>query len=212
MKSLTSLACLLLIALVAACGDTSHQGHPLAIGAALPAGASSPLEELTEIVGAEEVELSGRDVFGIGATVFYTWTVPCPCVQQVEARLQKVIGAFPPESGIAWIAVDGEPTDTVEQIREKHLRLGGRYRMVRDPEQRLCRLLGLDRAVQVAVFDAERRLRYRGPIDDRYVEGRAEFLHAALEAIRTGAPPTPAEREPAYGCTFEDPARCIDGS
>lgn len=183
-----------------ACGpDTAPEG-PLTIGGVLDASMQRPA------LAAPERPLAIRDLLGARATVFYAWSVPCPCVDAAEPRIQALMGGS--GEGVAWIAVDGEPLDTAEQVRAKSLRLGSPYRILLDPDQGLCRLLGFDSAMQVAVLDAEHRLVYRGALDGDYVEGRGEYLAEALEAVLNGREPPTPERPRTYGCFFGDPGSC----
>ncbi len=161
--------------------------------------------------------------YGEKATVFYTWSVPCPCVEHLEPRMRSVFSRFGKDQGVAWIAVDGEPLDRPETYviapgtKDEEERLGimtkmGRiyafYKMLLDPEQQLCRRLGFSDACQVAVLDGEGRLRYRGSIDHDYYKGKGEYLEAALRSVLAGRPVEPAERPWVYGCGFSDPESC----
>ena len=94
-------------------------------------------------------------------------------------------------------------------LREKRDLLKPFYPVLRDPEQWICRRLGLTHAGQVAVLDGEGRLVYRGAIDAHWEQGRAEFLASALEAVLAGRRPDPAEEERRYGCEFSLPASCL---
>jgi len=161
--------------------------------------------------------------YGEKATVIYTWSVPCPCIQHLEPRMRAIFSRFGNDKGIAWIAVDGEPLDRPETYviapgkKDEEERLGimvkmGRiyafYKMLLDPEQRLCRRLGFSDACQVAVLDGEGRLRYRGAIDADYYKGKAEHLESALKAVLAGEPVATPETPWVYGCGFSDPASC----
>lgn len=159
--------------------------------------------------------------YGEKATVIYTWSVPCPCVQHLEPRMRAVYSRFGKD--VAWIAVDGEPLDRPETyviapgtkdeeerqgIIAKMGRIYAFYKMLLDPEQRLCRRLGFSDACQVAVLDGEGRLRYRGAIDHDYYKGKGEYLEAALRSVVAGRPVETAETPWVYGCGFSDPASC----
>ncbi len=161
--------------------------------------------------------------YGEKATVIYTWSVPCPCVEHLEPRMYSVFAKFGAEQGVAWIAVDGEPLDRPESyviapgtkdeeerdgILAKMGRVHAFYKMLLDPEQQLCRRLGFSDACQVAVLDGEGRLRYRGSIDHDYYKGKAEYLEAALRAVVAGVPVEKPETTWVYGCGFSDPESC----
>jgi hypothetical protein len=150
-------------------------------------------------------------LFGERATVLYSWSVPCPCIQHVEPRLQALGARLDGEqAGVAWVAIDGEPEDAPEAVRAKMAAIEAFYPILRDPQQRLCRRLGLLQACQVAVLDGEGRLVYRGSVDGDYDDGQAEHLQEALAAVVAGRAPPVAERGHVYGCAFADPASCAE--
>lgn len=177
-----------------------------------PPASSVPLDvgdELRTALTLELVEggvLAVQDLVGGRPTVFYAWSVPCPCVANAEMRVQALIEAY--GERVRWIAVAGEPLDIVEGLREQKLRFGSPYAVLRDPEQQLCRLLRLDSAALTAVLDNDGVLVYRGPLDTDFVHGKGEFLKQALDALLAGEPVKPAERPRTYGCFFSDPASC----
>lgn len=155
------------------------------------------------------------DYLGERFTVFYTWSLKCPCVEELEPRLKSLYAKFNERTaGVAWVAIDGEPDDDTSMIIKVMGKLHSFYAMLRDPTQQVVRHLGLDRAVQVALVDHQGHLLYRGPIDDAYdlQDVTRSYLGEALEtALRGGAMPVPP-LEPAYGCLFGDPASCDEAA
>lgn len=150
-------------------------------------------------------------LFGRRATVLYTWSVPCPCIDVLEPRLAKVHARYNRrDQGVAWVALAGEPEDTPPMVRRKMEAIGAFYPLLLDSEQQVCRRLGFRHAAQVAVLDGEGRLVYRGAVDDRYDGGEAEFLEEALAAVVAGRPVPVAERAWAYGCEFNVPESCLE--
>jgi hypothetical protein len=147
--------------------------------------------------------------YGERATVLYTWSVPCPCIEDVEPRLRRLHERYNRErNGVRWVALAGEPDDTREEIQAKRDRMGAFYPLLHDPEQLVCRRLGLVHAGQVAVLDGAGRLVYRGSVDGDYAEGQAEYLEEALAALLAGTPVAVPERARAYGCAFSIPLSC----
>lgn len=148
-------------------------------------------------------------LLGPTATVLYTWSVPCPCIDALEPRLRALHERYGPgQRGVHWIALAGEPEDTRASVQAKAARLRAFYDVLLDPEQRICRRLGLIHAAQVAVLDGEGRLVYRGAVDAEYESGQAEFLAEALAAVVAGKPVPVAERAYTYGCEFNVPESC----
>jgi len=145
--------------------------------------------------------------YGRAATVLYSWSVPCPCILDMEPRLRAVAARFEGHD-VRWMALAGEPADTLQALREKAAGMQPFYPVLRDPDQRVLRRLAITHAGQVAVLDGDGRLVYRGAADDHWEEGQAEHLQAVLEAVVAGRP-VPFETQPRrYGCAFSIPASC----
>lgn len=145
------------------------------------------------------------ELAGERATVLMAWSVACPCIEAVEARVRRLLERFSKERGVAWIGIGGEPADTREQVREKLLRLGSPYPLLLDSDRSVCRRLGLTTATQVAILDAQGRLVYRGALDDSLAVGEGEHVVSVLDALLAGRAPEIAERPMPYGCEFDDP-------
>ncbi len=192
----------LLVALLMACGKAPSvlAPHPLALGEQLTSAPHLADARRTE----STVDVLAR--LGTRATVLIGWSVPCPCTQKVEARVRRLLAHYGQD--VRWIALDGEPLDTRAQVMGRIRRMGSTYDILLDPEQRLCALLGIERSSQAVVLDARGRLVYRGGLDDDFPSGEGEFLRSILDVLMTGSAPSPTEREPDYGCRFNDPTTC----
>jgi hypothetical protein len=77
-------------------------------------------------------------------------------------------------------------------IAARALEAGVDFALLKDPEGAAARALGVERTPEVVVIDAQRRLRYRGRIDDRHRLGgereapTREDLREALEDVLAG--------------------------
>jgi hypothetical protein len=147
--------------------------------------------------------------YGRTATVLYSWSAACPCILDLEPRLRALAARFGKQQGVAWIALAGEPEEGLVELRAKRDAMQAFYPVLRDPEQEICRRLGLLHAGQVAVLDRDGRLVYRGAVDDHWRTGKAEHLEAALVAVTSGKPPAVAEVPRRYGCAFSVPLSCL---
>lgn len=180
---------------------------------ALNLGEALDPDQVITLIGRPPLQDTLGAFLGEKATVFMTWSIKCPCVEHVEHRLRHVFAKYPPGNGVAWIAVNGEPAETNEQTMEHMRHLKSFYKMVLDPRQLVTDRFGLHKATQVAVFDGEHKLVYRGPIDDDYDNGDAGFLSEVLEGVtgaqaEGGSPFEYLERPGTYGCPFDDPESC----
>jgi hypothetical protein len=175
----------------------------LAIGGAVPA------DLVLGSVDGERHRLG--DLFGPKATVLYSWSTTCPCIPWCEDELTDIAGRYDAAKGVTWVAIDGEPTDTVEGIHVRMKEVGAFYDVLLDPTQALSRRMGFDRAAIVAVLDAEGRLRFRGNPSDRLKDPKRWFLNEVLADVVAGKEPSITHAEPTYGCEFSPPPRAGRG-
>jgi hypothetical protein len=146
-----------------------------------------------------------RSIYEIGAgkkaTVLYFWSVECPCVDALEARMKQVIERYEP-LGVTFIAIASHPSETRDQVFEKMEKIHATaYRMLLDPTQAVLKRAGCETATEIVVLDAEHRLRFRGAMDDDLIRPKQAYLAPALDAVLEGRAPSPAQTKP-YGCPF----------
>jgi len=117
----------------------------------------------------------------------------CPFVIGSEDRILKLHDEFHPK-GVSWIGInsneqENHPGDDFEHMKLRAREKGIRYPYVRDESQDVARAHGALRTPHFYVFDAERRLRYTGRLDDNPRTPGQETTHElrdALEAILAG--------------------------
>ena len=123
----------------------------------------------------------------------------CPYVIGSEDRMNVLYADYAPR-GVAMIAVnsnetDNHPTDSFEHMAERAKDKGFRFPYVRDESQQVALAYGALRTPHFYVFDADRKLRYTGRMDDNpHHEGQATTheLRDALDALLAGdEPPLP---------------------
>jgi peroxiredoxin len=178
---------------------------------------ASPTLEVGEAVP-PDVVLTGLDgtphrlgdLFGERATVLYAWSTTCPCIPWCEDELRAIAARHGPEQGFRWVAIAGEPTDTVEGIRETTEKLGSFYDVLLDPSHRLSAPMGFDRAAVVAVLDRDGYIRFRGNPSDRLKDPTRWFLNEVLDDVAAGRAPRLDHTELTYGCEFSAPVVCED--
>ncbi|MGE0192227.1 MAG: redoxin family protein [Planctomycetota bacterium] len=191
---------------------------PLGIDRVEPLALGERLDGRAELLGLDDEGNRYRidRYFGERFTVIYTWSLKCPCVEEIEPRMKALYARFNERTnGVGWLALDGEPDDPPKIIVKVMAKIGAFYPVLRDPRQEVTQRLGLDRAVQVAIIDHEGRLRWRGPVDDSYYdeEVKHQYLAEALEVLVSGQGTLPVPpAEPAYGCLFADPASCEEAA
>lgn len=162
------------------------------------------------------VDLDGRPVLvpepGAKATVVVFAETDCPISNRYAPELRRLYDAFAPK-GVAFVTVYPNPTDTADVIRKHLAAYALPLRAVRDTTGTLVARTGATITPEVAVFDAQGRLVYRGRIDDRYVSIGVERaaptrrdLEEVLTAAAAGRSLTPRTTE-AVGCFIADMTR-----
>jgi hypothetical protein len=194
----------------------------LAVLVACSAPAPQPVTGGSQSVGApvvpqvtdfEFTDIDGRtswlsDLRGSKATVVVMRDAGCPVSSIYGPRLGRMDEEFTPR-GVTFLYLNTNSSNTLEEIRTEEIaKYGFKGRYIHDPKGRIGSLLDARSTGEVFVFDASRRLRYRGPTDDQYgvdyrrAQPRQELLRAALESVLAGRPVERAEL-PAEGCVLE---------
>jgi peroxiredoxin/mono/diheme cytochrome c family protein len=183
---------------------------PLAIGLLLAAAASPrpvPDFELHDIEGAGR-RLSA--VAGQRATVVVFLGVDCPMANLYAPRLNELAARFP-TGAVAVLAIDPNRGDDLPALaafaREHHLT----FPLLRDPDARVAASFGAARSPQAFLLDAERRVRYRGRIDDQYnpvgknrgAPTREDLVEALREVLAGRAVSVPVTE--CTGCLLSKP-------
>jgi hypothetical protein len=108
-------------------------------------------------------------------------------------RLVKLAEAYR-DRGVKFLAINANAHDTVDQVAAHARRHGLPFPTLKDIDNKLADRVRVDRVGEVLVLDAERRLRYRGALDDQYARGAFKdqptraYLAEALEAVLAGEP------------------------
>lgn len=175
----------------------------LALG--LPAQAVEDLSFLD--VRAQRRRLS--DLGPADAVVLFFVSRDCPMVGRVLPKVGRLAEEYGPR-GVRFLGVAVGRGDTVRDLGRLAIEYAQPYAFGLDEDGRFLRALGVERTTTAVVLDAERRVRYRGRVDDqvRYAHVKAgparEDLRLALEAVLAGGevevPETPVE-----GCKVASP-------
>ncbi|MSQ93829.1 MAG: redoxin domain-containing protein [Gemmataceae bacterium] len=124
----------------------------------------------------------------------------CPLVKRYLPSLQAMEKEFRGK-GVQFVAVNSAEEDSIVTMATQAVQHEMEFPFVKDFGGSCARALGVRRTPEVVVLDAERRLRYRGRIDDQYRLGgvRKEVtshdLLNALEAVLAGRKVEKSETE-----------------
>lgn len=127
----------------------------------------------------------------IEATVLLFVMTDCPISNRYAPEVRRLYEEFAGTVRFWLVYVDAERP--VDELREHHSSFGYPFGALRDVDRALVALAGASVTPEVAVFDPDRRLIYRGRIDDRYVSfgvarraPRTRDLHDRLSRIAAG--------------------------
>jgi peroxiredoxin len=133
----------------------------------------------------------------------------CPYVQAVEDRLIR-LARDAGSRGAAFVGVCSNdastyPDDAFDKLAERWRRKGYGFPYLHDEDQQVARAFGAVCTPDIFVYDADRRLAYRGRIDDSWKDEskvtRRE-LADAVDALLAGRRPAPEQR-PSMGCSIK---------
>ena len=117
----------------------------------------------------------------------------CPYVVGSEDRMNALYADYAPK-GVAMVAInsnetENHPTDSFEHMVQEAKKKGFEFAYVRDDSQDVAKAYGGLRTPHFYVFDADRKLRYTGRMDDNPRDSGKETtreLRDALDAVLAG--------------------------
>jgi peroxiredoxin len=133
----------------------------------------------------------------------------CPYVKAVRERLVSLAEDYG-ERGVGFVAIssndaDRYPEDSFEKMAEVAEEYEFPFPYCYDESQDVARAYGAVCTPDFFVYDEERRLAYRGRLDDNWKEPREverRELREALDALLRGEAPD-AEQHPSRGCSIK---------
>jgi len=173
----------------------------------LPLGTRAPAFSLPDTDGHA---VSIDDMAGAPALLVMFICNHCPYVKHVRHELAK-IGRDYEERGVGIVAissndVDHYPADSPALMKAERLEAGYTFPYLYDESQAVARSYQAACTPDFFLFDADRRLVYRGQLDDsRPGNGRpvtGSDLRSALDAVLDGRPVSAAQI-PSIGCNIK---------
>lgn len=132
----------------------------------------------------------------------------CPYALAWQERIAQVARDYS-DRGVQVLAINSNdaeryPRDSFDAMKRRVATEGWPMPYLHDSTQEVARSFGAKTTPDVFVFDADRRLRYRGAPDADYDDPRqnAAWLRAALDAVLAGQRPDRAETTP-VGCSIK---------
>jgi peroxiredoxin len=133
----------------------------------------------------------------------------CPYVKAVEDRIIRLAREFG-SLGVQLVGICANdavtyPDDAFDQLAARWRGRNYGFPYLHDETQEVARAFGAVCTPDVFVYDRERRLAYRGRIDDSWKDEakvQRRELAEAIEALLAGKTPSPAQR-PSMGCSIK---------
>jgi peroxiredoxin len=173
----------------------------------LPLGTEAPDFTLPD---AEGSRVSLRDFDDARALVVVFMCNHCPFVKHVIDGFVKLVKEYQPR-GVAFIGINANdvsefPADGPEQMARFAGEKGFTFPYLYDETQDAAKAYRAACTPDFFVFDENRRLAYRGQMDDSrpgsQVAVTGADLRAALDAV-LGGEPVPEEQKPSMGCNIK---------
>jgi peroxiredoxin len=132
----------------------------------------------------------------------------CPYVQHVEAELGSLVASRPEVAVVGICSNDTQayPDDAAERLAEQAARAGWTFAYLVDAEQQVGREFGAACTPDFFLYDSDRRLAYRGAMDDSTpgngVPVTGALLRAAIDHVLAGEA-VPEPHRPSMGCSIK---------
>jgi peroxiredoxin len=133
----------------------------------------------------------------------------CPYVQAYEQRLMDLVGKFSSQ-GVAFVCINANdsktyPEDSFEGMKDRAKKLGFNFHYLWDESQTVAKSFNAACTPEFYVYDADRKLRYHGRLDDNHKDPsavKARYLESALDALLAGQTLRTAQTA-AMGCSIK---------
>lgn len=134
----------------------------------------------------------------------------CPYVKHVQHELARVARDYAPR-GLASVAISSNDAtkyvdDAPDKMKEERARVGYPFPYLYDESQAVAKAYRAACTPDFFLFDAERRLAYRGQLDGSRPKNDVPItgtdLRAAIDAVLAGRP-VPGDQIPSIGCNIK---------
>ena len=174
----------------------------------LPLGTAAPAFSLKDVVSGDALSL---DKFSDKKGLLVMFICQhCPFVLHVESELSRLGQDYVSEGlGILAISansVETHPQDSPDKLREQVKRAGFNFPYAHDETQKVAKRYTAACTPDFFLFDRDRKLVYRGQLDDsrpgndKPVTGAD--LRAAIDKVLSGKT-VPEDQEPSIGCNIK---------
>ncbi len=180
----------------------------LTLSTMLELGTKAPAFQLPDVVSGKTISLETfRDKKGLLVMFICRH---CPYVKHVQKELARLGNDYAAKPlGIVAIGsndVSTHPEDSPDNLKAMATELGFRFPYCYDESQQTAKAYTAACTPDFFLFDADRKLAYRGQLDDSRPENGKPItgrdLRAAIDAVLAGKPPS-SEQTPSMGCNIK---------
>jgi peroxiredoxin len=133
----------------------------------------------------------------------------CPYVQAYEDRIIAIQKEFEKDS-VQVVAINSNddnkyPDDSFEEMKKRATDKNFNFPYLRDERQDVAKAYGATHTPQIFLFDANRKLKYEGKIDDNWQEPdkvKSKYLRDAITEVLAGKEVSVPETF-SIGCTIK---------
>jgi thiol-disulfide isomerase/thioredoxin len=174
----------------------------------IPLGSKAPSFSLPDAVSGRTFSL--EELASEKATVVMFICNHCPFVKHVQEQLVQLAQDYQAQ-GVSFIAINSNdaeayPDDSPEKMKEVAEALGYPFPYLFDETQAVARDYRAACTPDFYLFDGERKLAYRGQLDDSRPENgipvTGQSLRDALDRVLEGKPVS-SEQKPSIGCNIK---------
>lgn len=173
----------------------------------LELGTPAPDVELTEVGDGSTVRL--EDLSGDVLVVMFLCK-HCPYVVHVQDELASLARKYLEDGRVAFVGIssndpDTHPDDAPDQLAVQKREVGFEFPYLFDETQEVARAYGAACTPDFFVFDRDRRLAYRGRMDETRPGGdrpTGADLRATIDALLAGRRPSD-DQWPSMGCSIK---------
>ena len=174
----------------------------------LPLGTQAPDFHLPDVVSGKSISLATFPDKKALLVMFICQH--CPFVKHIKAELAQLGKDYIPNN-LAIVAISANdinkyPADAPEFLKAMARELGFNFALCYDETQEIAKAYTAACTPDFFIFDAERKLVYRGQLDDSRPSNDKPVtgadLRAAIEAVLAGKP-VASEQKPSIGCNIK---------
>lgn len=189
----------------AAAASAATDEAPAAGSAGKEAAIGAPAPAWEALTGVDDQQHSLDELADAKAVAVVFTCNHCPVAQAYEDRLVEFTNDYQ-QQGVEVVAinVNNLEADKLPAMKQRAEEQAFNFAYLYDPSQAIGRAYGATVTPHAFLLDGDRRLVYRGAIDDNMIADQVttQYLREATDAVLAGDEPSEAESK-AFGCAIQ---------